>query len=165
MLIRKSKRGSSGELVTALNNRIQELDGSSVESSGELYDEEMDVEGCNTGDGSVYGESIDLGDTDEEVLGGNSNYLGSDGERSTDTDAIKQYVDNIQFGVRSELETEVDSIAFRSDEINMYVTVVYMDNVREYEVPYEDLTFDESKVDEDVSYIVNTVLEDLDTME
>lgn len=64
----------------------------------------------------------------------------------------------------AELENEVDSTVWDNDEENIFLTVTYMDNVIELQIPFEDLDMDWDTIDSDVAYIVNSVLQDLDNL-
>ena len=83
---------------------------------------------------------------------------------ATDVDT-ERYVHSLVGDVQSELSSEVDSIQFELDSNDLYVTVTFMSVTREYVFNTSELTMNWDNIDEDVAYIVNTILQDLDTME
>lgn len=83
---------------------------------------------------------------------------------ATDVDT-ERYVHSLVGDVQSELSSEVDSIQFELDSNDLYVTVTFMSVTREYVFNTSELTMNWDNIDEDAAYIVNTILQDLDTME
>lgn len=79
-----------------------------------------------------------------------------------DSDSQERYIHTLIGDIDSELGDKVDSITFDTDKNNLIVTVSHSDVVREYTVPFEDLKFDWSNMETDVSYVVNEISSDLD---
>ena len=81
---------------------------------------------------------------------------------ATDDD---RYLHTLIGDIQSEIEHEVESIQFDQDDSNLYMTVVYMDMVKEYKIPFDDLSFEFDDIESDVEYVANTVRSDLDLID
>lgn len=81
---------------------------------------------------------------------------------ATDDD---RYLHTLIGDIQSEIEHEVESIQFDQDDSNLYMTVVYMDMVKEYKIPFDDLSFEFDNIESDVEYVANTVRSDLDLID
>lgn len=84
---------------------------------------------------------------------------------ASDSTANERFIHNLIGDIEEELDREIDSISFDQDDENLYVTVTYMGHVKEYKVPFSDLTMNFDTIEQDSSYIVNTVLMDLDNVD
>lgn len=82
---------------------------------------------------------------------------------ATDVDT-ERYLHSLIGDVESALANEVDSVKFEQDNNNLYVTITYMSVTQEYAFGFSELTMLWDSIDEDTSYIVNTILQGLDTM-
>lgn len=82
---------------------------------------------------------------------------------TTDADT-ERYLHTLIGDVESALANEVDSVNFEQDNNNLYVTITYMSMTQEYAFGFSELTMLWDSIDEDASYIVNTILQGLDTM-
>lgn len=82
---------------------------------------------------------------------------------ATDVDT-ERYLHSLIGDVESALADEVDSVKFEQDNNNLYVTVTYMSVTQEYAFGFSELTMLWDSIDEDTSYIVNTILQGLDTI-
>lgn len=82
---------------------------------------------------------------------------------TTDADT-EQYLHSLVGDVESALANEVDSIDFELDSNVLYVIVTYMSKRLEYPFEFSELTMLWDSIDEDTSYIVNTILQDLDAV-
>lgn len=76
-----------------------------------------------------------------------------------------RYLHNLIGDIQSEIEHEVETIEFDQDDNNLYMTVVYMDTVKEYKIPFDDLSFEFDTIEDDVEYIANTLRADLDLID
>lgn len=76
-----------------------------------------------------------------------------------------RYLHTLIGDIQSEIEHEVESIQFDQDDSNLYMTVVYMGMVKEYKIPFDDLSFEFDTIESDVEYVANTVRSDLDLMD
>lgn len=76
-----------------------------------------------------------------------------------------RYLHTLIGDIQSEIEHEVESIQFDQDDSNLYMTVVYMDMVKEYKIPFDDLSFEFDTIESDVEYVANTVRSDLDLID
>ena len=81
---------------------------------------------------------------------------------ATDDD---RYLHTLIGDIQSEIEHEVETIEFDQDDSNLYMTVVYMDMVKEYKIPFDDLSFEFDNIESDVEYVANTVRADLDLID
>lgn len=76
-----------------------------------------------------------------------------------------RYLHTLIGDIQSEIEHEVETIEFDQDDSNLYMTVVYMDMVKEYKIPFDDLSFEFDNIESDVEYVANTVRSDLDLID
>lgn len=76
-----------------------------------------------------------------------------------------RYLHTLIGDIQSEIEHEVETIEFDQDDSNLYMTVVYMDMVKEYKIPFDDLSFEFDTIESDVEYVANTVRSDLDLID
>ena len=76
-----------------------------------------------------------------------------------------RYLHTLIGDIQSEIEHEVETIEFDQDDNNLYMTVVYMDTVKEYKIPFDDLSFEFDTIEDDVEYIANTLRADLDSID
>lgn len=77
----------------------------------------------------------------------------------------ERYLHTLIGDIQSEIEHEVETIEFDQDDSNLYMTVVYMDMVKEYKIPFDDLSFEFDTIESDVEYVANTVRSDLDLID
>lgn len=77
----------------------------------------------------------------------------------------ERYLHTLIGDIQSEIEHEVESIQFDQDDSNLYMTVVYMGMVKEYKIPFDDLSFEFDTIESDVEYVANTVRSDLDLID
>lgn len=75
----------------------------------------------------------------------------------------ERYLHNLIGDIQSEVESEVDGLIFNTDDDSLLVTVTYTGKVIEFAVPFEDLSFNFDTMEEDVSYVANTILEEIET--
>ena len=75
-----------------------------------------------------------------------------------DTDYINKLID----GVENELYEEFSSIEFETKKDALIVRCMYDDIAVELEVPYSDLFMTEGKLQQDIWYIANTAIEELE---
>ena len=76
-----------------------------------------------------------------------------------------RYLHTLIGDIQSEIEHEVETIEFDQDDSNLYMTVMYMDTVKEYKIPFDDLSFEFDTIESDVEYVANTVRSDLDLID
>lgn len=72
------------------------------------------------------------------------------------------YLQELKYLVEQEVDSEVDSISFKENDDELSVIVRWMGNLVQFDVPYEDLSFEEDGMDVDVSYISNTILDEIE---
>lgn len=84
---------------------------------------------------------------------------------ASDSTDNERYIHNLIGDIESELEYEIDSVTFDQDDENLYATVTYRGHVKEYKIPFADLKMDFDRIGEDSSYIVNSILMDLDNVD
>lgn len=73
--------------------------------------------------------------------------------------------DTFASAIEAEIGNEVESLAVVAKEDALVVTITYMGQVHEYNVPFADIHPDLSDMDGDVAYIVNTIRQDLDNID
>lgn len=76
-----------------------------------------------------------------------------------------RYLHTLIGDIQSEIKHEVETIEFDQDDSNLYMAVVYMDMVKEYKIPFDDLSFEFDNIESDVEYVANTVRADLDLID
>lgn len=103
--------------------------------------------------------AADLGCIDSDNINSASTCVNA----ATDVDT-ERYLHSLVGDVESALANEVDSVNFEQDNNNLYVTITYMSVTQEYAFGFSELTMLWDSIDEDTSYIVNTILQGLDTM-
>lgn len=72
------------------------------------------------------------------------------------------YLQELKYLVQQEVDSEVDSISFKENDDELSVIVGWMGNLVQFDVPYEDLSFEEDGMDVDVSYISNTIIDEIE---
>lgn len=72
------------------------------------------------------------------------------------------YLQELKYRVEQEVDSEVDSIVFEENDDELSVIVRWMDNLVQFDVPYSDLSFEEDGMDVDVSYISNTIIDEIE---
>lgn len=72
------------------------------------------------------------------------------------------YLQELKYLVEQEVDSEVDSISFKENDDELSVIVIWMGNLVQFDVPYEDLSFEDDGMDIDVSYISNTIIDEIE---
>lgn len=72
------------------------------------------------------------------------------------------YLQELKYLVEQEVDSEVDSISFKENDDELSVIVRWMGNLVQFDVPYEDLSFEDDGMDVDVSYISNTIIDEIE---
>ena len=117
------------------------------------YDSEREVRNW------VLKYAADLGCIDSDNINSASTCVNA----ATDVDT-ERYLHSLVGEVESALANEVDSVNFEQDNNNLYVTITYMSVTQEYAFGFSELTMLWDSIDEDTSYIVNTILQGLDRL-
>lgn len=73
-----------------------------------------------------------------------------------------QYLEELKSGVMKEVSSEVDDLTFRTTRSSLIVYVVWMDKTMGFEVPFEDLSFEQEGLEVDISYISNTIIDEIE---
>ena len=73
-----------------------------------------------------------------------------------------QYLEELKSGVMKEVSSEVDDLTFRTTRSSLTVYVVWMDKTMGFEVPFEDLSFEQEGLEIDISYISNTIIDEIE---
>lgn len=99
-----------------------------------------------------------------DMLAAMKNALGNDVvEQSTvaaASDIDLEYISEVVQAVLDRVEDEADDIVFREAHDALYCTVTYNDYITDFEIPYDDLKFD--NVDLDADYIANSIIESIE---
>ena len=74
---------------------------------------------------------------------------------SSETDL--EYIAQVEQAVLDKVSGEADDIVFQETDDALYCTVVYMNHMTDFEIPYEDLKFDDVELDAD--YIANSIID------
>lgn len=141
------------EADTAVQEKAEEL---GIQVSTALYDSAM-MHGKRYPT-AEYIVSVPYANSTENLIVSNSSI-----NAATDVDT-ERYLHSLIGDVESALANEVDSVNFEQDNNNLYVTITYMSVTQEYAFGFSELTMLWDSIDEDTSYIVNTILQGLDTM-
>lgn len=81
-----------------------------------------------------------------------------------DSGMIERYLHVLVGDVQAELSDEIQNMVADYDDNDLKLVVTYSDNtVREFTITFDEFSFDFDEMDEDVQFVVNTILYDLDT--
>lgn len=136
MKIVKASRGTIEQFSTALENKIAEIQQSDIDSSQVISSQRYpyeDVENCD----EVMADTI-----------------------PEDDPARIRYLHDLVGWVQYQMEQEdlpVNQTTFDTTDDALIITMGG-DNVVEFEVPFEDLSFDFDKIYEDVDYIIGAMI-------
>lgn len=83
--------------------------------------------------------------------------------RDDDDTYDDRFIHTLMGDIESEVSGEVDGLTFDTLENALNVTVVHGGEVTQFTVPHEDLSFDFDKMSDDVTYVVDTIRESLDS--
>lgn len=72
------------------------------------------------------------------------------------------YLQELKYLIEQEVDSEVDSISFKENDDELSVIVRWTGNLVQFDVPYEDLSFEDDGMDVDVSYISNTIIDEIE---
>ena len=70
------------------------------------------------------------------------------------------YISQVEQAVLDRVESEADDIVFQEADDALYCTVSYSRHITNFEIPYDDLKFD--NVDLDADYIANSIIESIE---
>lgn len=76
------------------------------------------------------------------------------------SDADLDYIAQVEQAVLDKVSGEADDIAFQETDDALYCTVTYNDHITDFEIPYDDLKFDD--VDLDADYIANSIIDSIE---
>lgn len=76
------------------------------------------------------------------------------------SDIDLEYISEVEQAVLDRVESEADDIVFQEADDALYCTVSYSRHITNFEIPYDDLKFD--NVDLDADYIANSIIESID---
>lgn len=132
------RRGTPNQLINELTDTIKKLKNSDIDSSSVIIEEE---------------DTITAEEEITEVIP----------EETTDYD---EYFDRIQGDVEQKIEDLVVSVAWNSDEENIYMDANFIDgHVITFTIPKEDLAYDLENSDMDVEYICQAVRDSAETVD
>lgn len=80
-----------------------------------------------------------------------------------DSTYYDRFIHTLMGDIESEVHGEVDGLTFDTLDSELKVTVVHGEDITEFSVPHEDLSFDFDTISDDVDYIVKTIKETLDS--
>ena len=87
-------------------------------------------------------------------------------EESTAVNAATEdqivYLTSLEDAIRQSISQDVDDIVFKEGQSDLYVTVKSGNKVIDFEVPFEDLSFDYDNLLTDVNYIITHILDEVD---
>lgn len=74
----------------------------------------------------------------------------------------KRYLQKLENLVIQKVEDEVDSISFTEKRHELSIVVTWMDEYIQFDIPYSELSFQLNKMDIDVSYVANSVIDEIE---
>lgn len=189
MIIKKRSTGSIEDMMKAVQDRIDELSDSSIESSTKIIGSEKIY---REQDGTEYTEQ-ELRNLFEKLKVSDpvvhqyrtfeswvkdsleNDYLSivdnADSCTSVkaaknvdmqDYNEVERYIHTLIGDLDSALSEEgFNNTVFDTDDHNLYVTVY--DTSEQYDVPFDDLTFDWDSIEKDVKYILDAIKGEVDT--
>lgn len=183
MKVIKASRGSAADMLDAMKSALNDAGVSaSVNASNRVFD---DTNGIFTFPGGTVEESElkeywDNNYDDDPVLQHYDNYdewlkdtasnmieifdeedgvVESAAEVAADTN---DYIDKLIEGIKSDLDLEFNDVTCKKGKNSLLVTCTYNDLQIDLDVPYEDLFMMEDKLNQDISYVVNSAIEELE---
>lgn len=133
----------------------------------------------------IYNKMIDLSEYDDQIAEFGADYLSArlyeqalleidEGSTSDDVNAAssivdmgdptaaERYIHNLIGDLESAYDENIVGAAYDQTDVELIVTVTTSDTqVLEFTIPFEDLTFDFDRIDEDVEYIVDAIHNEL----
>lgn len=133
----------------------------------------------------IYNKMIDLSEYDDQIAEFGADYLSArlyeqalleidEGSTSDDINAAssivdigdptaaERYIHNLIGDLESAYDENIVGAAYDQTDVELIITVTTSDTqVLEFTVPFEDLTFDFDRIDEDVEYIVDAIHNEL----
>lgn len=173
MKIIKASRGSAEQMLDAMKSALSDAGiHASVITSDRTFKDNSGVFGTPGGhvkeselkqywdENFETDPSLEGYDSYEEWLSDTISVMEEDGSNVT---YDKEYVEKLTRGVDDELQSEFDSIKFEEGETSLVVRCTYMGDIEvELDVPYEDLFMTEDKLQQDIWYISNSAVEELE---
>lgn len=74
----------------------------------------------------------------------------------------KRYLQKLENLVTQKVEDEVDSISFTEKRDELSIVVTWMDEHIQFDIPYSELSFQPNRMDIDVSYVANSVIDEIE---
>lgn len=71
------------------------------------------------------------------------------------------YLTSLEDSIRESISQDVDDVVFNEGQSDLYVTVKSGDRVIDFEVPFNDLSFDYDTLDNDVNYVISHILDEV----
>lgn len=183
MKVIKASRGSAADMLDAMESALNDAGVSaSVNASSRVFD---DTSGIFTFPGGTVEESElreywDSNYNDDPVLQQYENYdewLNDtvsnmieifDEERDVVESAEgvpsdnDEYLDKLIEGIKSDLYLEFNNVICEKGKTSLLVKCTYNDLQLDLDVPYEDLFMMDDKLNQDISYVVNSAIEELE---
>ena len=132
------RKGTPAQLIAELTDKIDELKG--VNSSKVIVDDEEDV--------IVADEEIETEEVEETPVD------------VVNKDDKEEYLTGMYASIEKELKDLTESVAWSSDEDNIYLDVNFEDgHVFTFTIPKADLSYDIQNPDKDIEYVCNAVRE------
>ena len=76
-----------------------------------------------------------------------------------------RFIHSLIHEIESKVYDLVDGITWDQDDSNLYATVVTGDQIFDYTIPYSDLSFNWDHIEDDGTYVADTICEDIDSAE
>lgn len=166
------RRGTPNQFIAELESKIADLKGGDIESSAQVIDDGEDViqaddfiedvvEGPE--DTEVVEEEISEETPAEEEA---NEKLIVDPDPESDTEGHAEYLTGLYRDVENELADLAQSIAWSSDEDNVYMDISFADgHVFTFTIPKADLAYDIENKGTDIEYICQAVFDSADLPE
>lgn len=143
------RKGTAKQLIEELTYKIEELkDANQANSSAVIVDDEEDV--------IMADEDIEVEEVKEEIP--------VDVVEAPEDES--EYFTGLYVNIEKELKDLTDSVAWSTDEDNVYLDVNFEDgHVFTFTIPKADLTHDVQQLDKDIEYVCTAVRDSQPTAE
>lgn len=157
------RRGTPNQFIAELESKIADLKGGDIESSAQVIDDGEDViQADDFIEDAVEEEIVEETPAEEEA----NEKLIVDPDPEADTEDHAEYLTGLYQDVENELADLAQSIAWSSDEDNVYMDISFADgHVFTFTIPKADLAYDIENKGTDIEYICQAVFDSADLPE
>lgn len=184
MRVIKASKGSAMDMLDAMKDALNDAGvsaSSSVKASGRVFHDTSGIFGYpgSTIEESELREYWESNYDDDPILqqyesydewlkdsGCKMNEIFDEGEEDVIESAYKvideDYLNKLIEGIESSLYLEFNDVKFEKGQNSLVVRCTYNDLQIDLDVPYEDLFMTEDKLQQDINYVANSAIEELE---